>query len=195
MTTSVPVGGLPCFYLRFSLTTFADPDDVSQPNEDMFDMILAPKRKPPSRSRSARAAQPIVVNEDDDDVPLKPRSKKLSQREPSPVHVQIQPLKPNRRRQQKSKPIEPLFLESDEDTEMRDGDADLHDSARVPGNVIDLSQDDDLDDGTTLPSVASSQQETIRPMRASSRKKTAIRVQEGDSDDDIQFKGFGRRRR
>ena len=192
---SVPVSSLPYFHLRYSLTICADPDEVSQPNEDMFDMILAPKRKPPSRSRSARATQPIVVNEDDDDVPLKPRSKKLSQREPSPVHVQIQPLKPNRRRQQKSKPIEPLFLESDEDAEMRDGDADLHDSARVPGDVIDLSQDDDLDDGTTLPSVASSQQETIRPMRASSRKKAAIRVQEGDSDDDIQFKGFGRRRR
>ena len=149
-TTSVPVGGLPCFYLRFSLIAFAAPDEVSQPNEDMFDMILAPKRKPSSRSRSARATQPIVVNEDDDDVPLKPRSKKLSQREPSPVHVQIQPLKPNRRRQQKSKPIEPLFLESDEDAEMRDGDADLHDSARVPGNVIDLSQDDDLDDDDVL---------------------------------------------
>ncbi|KAK7679065.1 hypothetical protein QCA50_018010 [Cerrena zonata] len=161
-------------------------DSQSKGNDDLFDMSIAPGRKPPSRSRTT---QPIVIDEDDE-VVLKPRSKRQSQREPSPVHVQLQPLNPNRRRQQKSKPIEPLFLESDEDIEMRDDDDDYRGASnKGSSGIINLS-DDDIDDGTTVPS----QETTTRPTRASSRKKTTIRVQE-DSDDDVQFKGFGRKRR
>lgn len=178
------------------LTLSAEPlNDSESRTNDLFDMSMAPRRKPPSRSRTT---QPIVVDEDDE-VVLKPRSKskRQSQRELSPVHIQLQPLN-NRRRPQKSKPIEPLFLESDEDAEIGDGDDDYHDTAdKLSGGVINLSQDDDLDDGTTVPSAKSSQQTTTRPTRASARKKTTIRVQEGDSDDDddVQYRGFGRKRR
>ncbi|CAL1702805.1 unnamed protein product [Somion occarium] len=94
------------------------------PQNDLFNLASAQERKMQTQLQGTQA----VVQDSSEENILQPINARRSQREPSPVHIQVPPARTRYKRQPKYMPNEPLFLESDEDVDMNDDDAGEHSS-------------------------------------------------------------------